>query len=351
MKYIEKFDSIVSGDKLCQKNAYRGCTEKEIAELEEIHSIYFPPDFREFLYHYGKRCFPLIEFRTLYGFIKKGISKELWIDIVETFEEDNLDINTFLKNKLLISYQEDLGSHYLTFLDTKNAYLPAIIYRISTDEYTINDRKIVFLDSIESNIISTLTYKRKAYVRYKNINVESQFRYMNLSEIRSLWLSLGEIEPDDIDFYTTKFNRLADLYLDEGFSDKGKYQSIDFHIPKQLKELSINLPRLKTLNFCIGKNVSCSLNIKNLFQPIRRRNPSLQKLNIIGQLSNIPLTVFDLRNLEVLNVRGNKISQISPHITNLTKLRQLNIAANPLSESEIKKVRSLLPNTNIIITI
>jgi Leucine-rich repeat (LRR) protein len=54
----------------------------------------------------------------------------------------------------------------------------------------------------------------------------------------------------------------------------------------------------------------------------------------IYYLSPSPIEFYQLKNLELLNLKKNKITGISPEIKQLDQLRDLNLLHNPLPETE-----------------
>jgi Leucine-rich repeat (LRR) protein len=60
-------------------------------------------------------------------------------------------------------------------------------------------------------------------------------------------------------------------------------------------------------------------------------------------MSRVPDFVWDLTNLEYLNLSNNRITQISPNIINLRKLIELNLLGNPITEipGKIKYCKNL----------
>lgn len=86
--------------------------------------------------------------------------------------------------------------------------------------------------------------------------------------------------------------------------------------------------------------------------------------SLIGEIRKMPLTSLDvsynnmtgmpaeigqLNKLETLNYSYNKVTGIPNEIANLkNNLKELNLTGNPISQSTLSKLKTELPNTNII---
>jgi len=78
----------------------------------------------------------------------------------------------------------------------------------------------------------------------------------------------------------------------------------------------------------------------------------LQKLEWLelsdNQIATIPSDIGQLRNLKGVNFKNNQIKAIPESIGQLQKLEWLGLGHNPISESEVDKIKALLPNCNVI---
>jgi len=85
--------------------------------------------------------------------------------------------------------------------------------------------------------------------------------------------------------------------------------------------------------------------------PEIKKLKKLQKLYLEEcDLTSLPEEICELKNLQVLHIQRNKITKLPQNIGKLKNLRELNVGTNPIPESEIKRVQSLLPNCNILFT-
>lgn len=68
-----------------------------------------------------------------------------------------------------------------------------------------------------------------------------------------------------------------------------------------------------------------------------------------NNMSGMPAEIGQLSNLEVLNYSYNNIDGLPNELSNLRNtLKEFNLTGNPLSQDKIDKLKSDLPNTNII---
>lgn len=86
-------------------------------------------------------------------------------------------------------------------------------------------------------------------------------------------------------------------------------------------------------------------------------SPTISKLDLSRQnLSEIPLEIFELKNLKHLNLSNNKISTIPKDITKLKRLEKLDISNNKISNfyakiCQLPKLKVLNLNNNLIKTL
>lgn len=58
--------------------------------------------------------------------------------------------------------------------------------------------------------------------------------------------------------------------------------------------------------------------------------------------------VWQLKKLKSLDISNHKIHSLPPTINHLENLKMLNISNNPISEKEINKIKTSLPNCSVI---
>lgn len=112
---------------------------------------------------------------------------------------------------------------------------------------------------------------------------------------------------------------------------------------------------IKSLPSQIGKMVNLtSLKLDNnqldsLPAEIRQM-PKLKTLDAShNNLTAVPAEIGQLKDLENLDLSYNKITALPNEIANLRdNLKVLNLTGNPLSSDQISKLKTELPNTNII---
>jgi Leucine-rich repeat (LRR) protein len=67
-----------------------------------------------------------------------------------------------------------------------------------------------------------------------------------------------------------------------------------------------------------------------------------------NNMTGIPAEIGQLSHLQTLNYSYNKINSLPNEIANIKQLKTLNFTGNPLTASQISKLKSELPNTTII---
>jgi Leucine-rich repeat (LRR) protein len=74
----------------------------------------------------------------------------------------------------------------------------------------------------------------------------------------------------------------------------------------------------------------------------------LQELNLEqNQFSTLPKEMGELKNLQKLYLEGNQLSTLPKEIAELKNLKYLNLTRNPISDTEQKRIRELLPKCSI----
>ncbi len=81
-----------------------------------------------------------------------------------------------------------------------------------------------------------------------------------------------------------------------------------------------------------------------------RQMSQLQTLDVsYNNMTGMPAEIGQLSKLETLNYSYNKITGLPNELSNLKNtLKEFNLTGNPLSQDTLTKLKSALPNTNII---
>jgi Leucine-rich repeat (LRR) protein len=77
--------------------------------------------------------------------------------------------------------------------------------------------------------------------------------------------------------------------------------------------------------------------------------PKLKKLTVAwgGVLTAVPDSIGKLQELEVLDLGHNQLTTLPASIKELKKLKTLVLWANPISKTELARIKKMLPNTKI----
>jgi Leucine-rich repeat (LRR) protein len=81
-----------------------------------------------------------------------------------------------------------------------------------------------------------------------------------------------------------------------------------------------------------------------------RQMSKLKQLDVsYNKMTGMPAEIGQLDNLETLNYSYNNISGLPNELANLkSNLKIINLTGNPLSQTQITKLKTSLPNTNVI---
>jgi len=211
--------------------------------------------------------------------------------------------------------------------------------------YKLKSLEELDLDNVE---ISVLPIELSQLKRLKEVNLDENPNLNMiqvtsvLSKIRSLrvlWLSNNKLStlPNEI----LGLKGLEDLWLDDNeFTEipapikrlKIKYLSL---FDNKLQSLDLkrgDLPNLTNINLCYN-------NFK-VFPAIElSRIPKLDTVTMwYANIQYVPKEIVDIKNLRVLNLQNNFISQLPVQIAELKHLSVLELAGNNLTEDGIKCV-------------
>jgi Leucine-rich repeat (LRR) protein len=79
-----------------------------------------------------------------------------------------------------------------------------------------------------------------------------------------------------------------------------------------------------------------------------RKMPLISLDASYNNMTGVPAEIGQLSSLQTLNYSYNKITAFPNEMANIKQLKTLNITGNPLSSSTVSKLKTELPNTNII---
>lgn len=79
------------------------------------------------------------------------------------------------------------------------------------------------------------------------------------------------------------------------------------------------------------------------------RKMSLKSLSAsYNNMTGVPAEIGQLTKLENLDLSYNNIDSLPNEIADIKQLKTLNLTSNPISTEKIARLRTQLPNTNII---
>ena len=151
---------------------------------------------------------------------------------------------------------------------------------------------------------------------------EQSIIFSNLKVIRINYTNL-----DTFPVFIREYKTLVELDL-----SNNKIKSIPHWI--------VELEYLESIN--LENNRLDSINLST-FKLINLRKLDLNN----NQISLIPSQIEGLKQLEILNLESNKLKKLPKQIKSLNNLKKLMLWYNFLGKNEIKKIKKLLPNTNV----
>lgn len=171
--------------------------------------------------------------------------------------------------------------------------------------------------------------------------------------------------------HPTEFDRKyfmlrSDRYVDidetvQSLKDPGRIRSIDIS-SLGLVDMPESVSRLTSVKDIYAENnaftsfppvlslISSAEKLLLAHNRIASIPPSISQLQGLSflslnnnELTELPEEIGSLGNLEVLLLSGNKLTRLPDALAQLSRLRTLRIADNPMSESEVERIRALLP--------
>ena len=101
---------------------------------------------------------------------------------------------------------------------------------------------------------------------------------------------------------------------------------------------------MKILVLAKNQLTSIPANVKLLQQLnglVLDKNPKIEFESLVENLSQLP-------NLKVLLLRKNQLTNLPKDLKGLSNLAVLELSGNNFSETEQARIKSLLPNTNVV---
>lgn len=140
-------------------------------------------------------------------------------------------------------------------------------------------------------------------------------------------------------------------------SDKGLTKvTSDIYNNTDTVELILSNNNIQTLPSEMGKMINIVIlkidhnNLDGSLIGEIRKMSKLRTLDVsYNKMTGMPAEIGQLSNLETLNYSFNNISRLPNELSNLrNNLKEFNLTGNPLSQDKINKLKSELPDTNII---
>ena len=303
---------------------------------------------------------------------------------------------------------QDMSQQLIHLSKLKNLHLDHVDFKLLADDVAkiknLEELRIgTYTDVTTPKDLSNLkALKRLTISRLNNLNGEDLNHQSlvfpvklgtltNLKELR-LFYYLNELPPgigklQDLEVLSARRNRLQSLpaeiihlqNLKFLLLEENKLQTLpeDVYRLKNLENLYLDQNNLVSIPAGIGsltnlKNFSIATNkisnsefkkvfeLKNLEELAAGNNEisdlreieKLQNLKVLyldsNQLESDDLTsLYNLPNLEKLHLKDNRISHFPNGLEKMKNLKELSIKGNPIPNSELVRIRKLLPGTQI----
>lgn len=174
------------------------------------------------------------------------------------------------------------------------------------------------------------------------------------------WFNMGEngsLSNDSsnngntLDSMSSSSAKILDL-RNKGLSEV----SSDIYSRTETTELILSSNSIRTLPSEMGKmtdliifKIDHNILDGSLIGEIRQMSKLKTLVVSYNNMTGMPAEIGQLNNLETLDYSYNKIEGLPNELANLkNNLKELNLTGNPLTQDKINKLKSDLPNTNII---
>ena len=217
-----------------------------------------------------------------------------------------------LKLTIRTNETDEVEGHFEGFLSKKKDKLEGKIYSQTNTIFTFKTQQILWTSYTD------YLKKYRALKEFKDIKSALKRPKKVLS------IDIAGQNLKELPFVFNKFTNLLSINL---LGNKIDTFPKAISEANSLEELSLSSNNLKILTPDIGK---------------------LNKLKILilnfNQISEIPKEIGNLVELLYLDIGDNKISNFPDEFRKLTKLQEIHIDDNLLSETEILKLKRMLPN-------
>lgn len=222
------------------------------------------------------------------------------------------------------------------FIDVAGLYFESPLIRLPIEIEQLKNLKYLYISNSDLDMNDAI-FKIKNLPNLQELNI----RYSNLT-----------ILPHEIGFLSNLVRlsvsgnpqlNLSDLIL------KIRYLPSLIELQLNANELS-TLPKeimLLTNLTVLGLGVNPNIDLVDAFEKLKYL-PHLTDLNLWkSEITHIPSEIGQLVSLENLDLWGNRLTELPFEIGQLTNLKYLQLSSNQISDTEIDKIKKLLPNCKI----
>ena len=159
------------------------------------------------------------------------------------------------------------------------------------------------------------------------------------NNLKELPIEIGELS--NLQIIRANSNRIAEIPKELGLLKFLEELSLANNNLKTLPVELYNLKNIRILNLESNKLSKINIEVNNM--------DKLVSLNLNNnKLTYLPKQIGGLQNLILLNISNNNIKQLPSEIQNLKNLKLLYIENTLISYQEVKRIKKLLPNTEVI---